>query len=145
MVDPLFVNRQRWRMAPLGLSLASHKQVRLARNGLWLVYTAPMPESLPDSDPPSSFARRLALLAAAEAVLEQLRQRLHLARLPRRIECYDISTIQGRFSVGSGVVFSDGRSDGSQWRRTGDNGRGVTLNTRPPRTRSIPPAPTMRA
>ena len=54
--------------------------------------------------------------AAAEAVLEHLRQRLHLARLPRRIECYDISTIQGRFSVGSGVVFSDGRSDKGQYR-----------------------------
>jgi excinuclease ABC subunit C len=54
--------------------------------------------------------------ASAEAVLEQLRQRLHLARLPRRIECYDISTIQGRFSVGSGVVFSDGRSDTGQYR-----------------------------
>ena len=38
--------------------------------------------------------------AAVQVVLEQLRERLHLARLPRRIECYDISTIQGRHSVG---------------------------------------------
>jgi len=53
---------------------------------------------------------------AAETVLEQLRQRLHLMRLPRRIECYDISTIQGRFSVGSGVVFSQARPDKKQYR-----------------------------
>jgi excinuclease ABC subunit C len=54
--------------------------------------------------------------ALAEAVLERLQQRLHLARLPQRIECYDISTIQGRFSVGSGVVFSRGRPDKKQYR-----------------------------
>lgn len=55
--------------------------------------------------------------AAQQELLEQLRQRLHLTRLPRRIECYDISTIQGRFSVGSGVVFSDGRADKARYRR----------------------------
>src|SRR6185369_9769761 len=55
--------------------------------------------------------------ASSEAVLETLRQRLQLSRLPRRIECYDISTIQGRFSVGSGVVFSDGRPDKAHYRR----------------------------
>lgn len=55
--------------------------------------------------------------ASADAVLEQLREKLRLNRLPRRIECYDISTIQGRFSVGSGVVFSDGRPDKQQYRR----------------------------
>jgi len=55
--------------------------------------------------------------ASAEAVLEELRQRLHLSRLPQRIECYDISTIQGRHSVGSGVVFSGGRPDKANYRR----------------------------
>lgn len=55
--------------------------------------------------------------ASAEALLEELQRRLHLSRLPRRIECYDISTIQGRFSVGSGVVFSDGRPDKAGYRR----------------------------
>ncbi len=55
--------------------------------------------------------------AAALETLEQLRRRLHLTRLPRRIECYDISTIQGRFSVGSGVVFSNGRPDRKGYRR----------------------------
>jgi excinuclease ABC subunit C len=46
-----------------------------------------------------------------EAVLVDLSRRLQLGRVPRRIECYDISTIQGRFSVGSCVVFSSGRAD----------------------------------
>lgn len=55
--------------------------------------------------------------ASTQAVLEELQQRLHLERLPRRIECYDISTIQGRFSVGSGVTFQDGRPDKANYRR----------------------------
>jgi len=55
--------------------------------------------------------------AGIQATLADLQQRLHLSRLPRRIECYDISTIQGRHSVGSGVVFSDGRPDKAHYRR----------------------------
>jgi excinuclease ABC subunit C len=55
--------------------------------------------------------------ASARAVLEDLQKRLHLERLPHRIECYDISTIQGRHSVGSGVAFSDGRPDKGNYRR----------------------------
>ena len=55
--------------------------------------------------------------ASARAVLEELRQRLHLTRLPRRIECYDISTIQGRHSVGSGVVFTEAMPDKANYRR----------------------------
>jgi excinuclease ABC subunit C len=55
--------------------------------------------------------------SSAEAVLEELRQRLHLMRLPKRIECYDISTIQGRHSVGSGVAFAGARPDKANYRR----------------------------
>ncbi|MBT1071858.1 excinuclease ABC subunit UvrC [Pelotalea chapellei] len=55
--------------------------------------------------------------ASIQTTLESLQQRLHLSRLPRRIECYDISTIQGRFSVGSGIVFSDGKPDKERYRR----------------------------
>jgi excinuclease ABC subunit C len=55
--------------------------------------------------------------ASAEAALEDLRQRLHLSRLPQRIECYDISTIQGRHSVGSGVAFAGARPDKAGYRR----------------------------
>jgi excinuclease ABC subunit C len=55
--------------------------------------------------------------ASTEAVLKELRQRLHLSRLPKRIECYDISTIQGRHSVGSGVAFAGARPDKANYRR----------------------------
>jgi len=51
------------------------------------------------------------------AVLEELRRRLHLERLPERIECYDISNIHGRNAVGSRVTFSAGRPDKSGYRR----------------------------
>ncbi len=54
--------------------------------------------------------------AAAEAVLLDLAKRLQLTRIPQRIECYDISTIQGRFSVGSRVVFTSGRADTNNYR-----------------------------
>jgi excinuclease ABC subunit C len=53
----------------------------------------------------------------AEKALQEMQERLNLPRLPRRIECYDISNIQGRYAVGSRVVFSDGRADNSLYRR----------------------------
>jgi excinuclease ABC subunit C len=54
--------------------------------------------------------------ASVETLLGELHKRLNLSRLPRRIECYDISTIQGRFSVGSGVSFLNGTADKKQYR-----------------------------
>ncbi|QOX77802.1 excinuclease ABC subunit UvrC [Trichlorobacter lovleyi] len=49
--------------------------------------------------------------------LAELQQKLALPQLPRRIECYDISTLQGRHSVGSGVAFLDGLPDKERYRR----------------------------
>ena len=49
--------------------------------------------------------------------LEQLQAALKLARLPRRIEAFDISNIFGEFAVGSMVVFSDGRPLTAHYRR----------------------------
>ncbi|MFO7982659.1 MAG: excinuclease ABC subunit UvrC, partial [Desulfuromonadales bacterium] len=54
---------------------------------------------------------------AREAVLEEIRQRLHLPRLPRRMECFDISNIQGQMSVGSMVVTIDGEPAKQEYRR----------------------------
>ena len=51
-----------------------------------------------------------------EALL-QLESALALDRPPMRIECYDISTIHGRFSVASMVVFTNGRPDKKAYRR----------------------------
>lgn len=54
---------------------------------------------------------------SAEGVLTELRDRLFLARVPKRIECYDISNIQGSLAVGSCVAFTDGKPDKSKYRR----------------------------
>lgn len=49
--------------------------------------------------------------------LSTLKTALNLPDIPRRIECYDISHIQGHMTVASMVVFIDGRADKSQYRR----------------------------
>ncbi len=54
---------------------------------------------------------------AAETVLDDIARYLHLPRIPYRMECYDISTIQGRHSVGSRTVFVGGEPDKSLYRR----------------------------
>jgi excinuclease ABC subunit C len=48
--------------------------------------------------------------------MESLQEVLGLETLPRYMECYDISTLQGREAVGSRVVFRDGRPDKSAYR-----------------------------
>jgi excinuclease ABC subunit C len=53
----------------------------------------------------------------AEEGLTELRERLNLDRAPLRIECYDISTTQGREAVGSMVVFQEGRPSKQDYRR----------------------------
>lgn len=46
-----------------------------------------------------------------------LKRDLRLTKLPRRIECYDISNIQGTDTVASMVVFIDGRPKKSDYRK----------------------------
>ncbi len=53
----------------------------------------------------------------AVAGLSALRDHLDLPALPRRIECYDISNIQGAQSVASMVVFTEGEPRPSAYRR----------------------------
>jgi excinuclease ABC subunit C len=50
------------------------------------------------------------------ASLDKLQQRLGLARVPRRIECFDIAHIQGSATVASMVVFIDGEPARSEYR-----------------------------
>jgi len=52
-----------------------------------------------------------------QAALEELQTVLALPRLPHRVECFDISTIQGRDTVGSMVVCDDGRMRRSEYRK----------------------------
>ena len=51
-----------------------------------------------------------------DALLADLQERLDLPDLPRRIECYDISNTMGTNSVGSMVVFEDGRPKPAHYR-----------------------------
>src|SRR5438874_8472708 len=51
--------------------------------------------------------------------LEELREVLNLESLPIRIECFDISNIQGREVVGSMVVFEEGIAKKAYYRKFG--------------------------
>ncbi len=64
----------------------------------------------------SAYRERDEKRASAEGTLVELSQRLKLSRIPQQIECYDISTIQGRFSVGSRAVFTGGSADRGRYR-----------------------------
>jgi excinuclease ABC subunit C len=57
------------------------------------------------------------ITAAHFEALETLRAVLGLKALPRRIECFDISTIQGSETVASMVVCEDGRMKKSDYRK----------------------------
>jgi excinuclease ABC subunit C len=80
-------------------------------------------------------------VAANYDALETLRTVLGLPGVPRRIECFDISTIQGSETVASMVVCEDGRMKKSDYRKfrirgqqqaVGREGRDVTADSRKP-------------
>jgi excinuclease ABC subunit C len=62
-------------------------------------------------------AEWLADAGKRDEALEQLAAALGLARVPERIECYDMSNIQGTSAVGSMVVFLNGRPEPREYRR----------------------------
>jgi len=59
----------------------------------------------------------LADTTRTDEAMEQLREELALPEVPRRIECYDNSNIQGTSPVSSMVVFVGGKPATSQYRR----------------------------
>jgi excinuclease ABC subunit C len=62
-------------------------------------------------------ARWMADHGKKQEALQQLQDELNLPSLPARIECYDISNIQGTSAVGSMVVFVDGNPSKAEYRR----------------------------
>jgi len=60
---------------------------------------------------------RAARESSSATLLSELAEKLNLPATPRRMECYDISNIQGEMAVGSRVVFMDGKPDRSLYRR----------------------------
>src|SRR4051812_6467515 len=85
-------------------------------------------------------------VAAHYDALETLRVVLNLAAIPRRIECFDISTIQGSETVASMVVCEDGRMKRSEYRKfrirgakTGDRQSKGASAAIEPGSASLPP------
>ncbi len=71
-----------------------------------------------ESDAASRERKRLRRIEA----LEELRECLNLESLPIRIECFDISNIQGESPVGSMVVFQDAMPKKAHYRKFGIKG-----------------------
>jgi excinuclease ABC subunit C len=61
--------------------------------------------------------KRASDLTTRNRALEEIQVALELPTAPLRIECYDISNLQGTEVVGSMVVFEDGLSRKSEYRR----------------------------
>jgi excinuclease ABC subunit C len=70
------------------------------------------------------FADRDQRAVSSQALLTAVARQLHLPALPRRIECLDISNLDGKQAVGSLIAFTDGEPDQSNYRhyriRSGD-------------------------
>jgi excinuclease ABC subunit C len=65
-----------------------------------------------------SFEQRFRVLKPSSAAIrEALRDALNLEEAPRRIECFDISHLQGTDKVASMVVWEDGRMKKSDYRK----------------------------
>jgi len=89
-------------------------------------------------------------VAAHYDALETLRVVLHLPSIPRRIECFDISTIQGAETVASMVVCEDGRMKRSEYRKFRVRGPRAEIggrraeNPNAPSSDSRPPSSVLR-
>ena len=76
---------------------------------------------------------------AQQAALAELQRVLGLPSVPQRVECFDVSTIQGSETVASMVVCEDGRMQPGEYRkfrirgldRRGGGGRGRSRRRRP--------------
>jgi len=68
------------------------------------------------SNAEEALKRRNESRRAKEDLLDELKARLHLLRVPRRIEAFDISNIGGDNAVGAMVTFKDGAPDKGSYR-----------------------------
>jgi excinuclease ABC subunit C len=79
--------------------------------------------------------------AANHEALETLQAALGLPALPRRIDCFDISTLQGAETVASMVVCQDGRMKRSEYRKyriRAQSGLGPSVGASPSRSDFVP-------
>ncbi len=74
--------------------------------------------ALAETNAKSQFTQRFRVLKpSSKAIQGALQEMLGLAEAPRRIECFDISHIQGTDKVASMVVWEDGRMKKSDYRK----------------------------
>ncbi len=74
--------------------------------------------TLAETNAKHSFEQRFRVLKpSSRAIQEALQDLLGLADLPRRIECFDVSHIQGADKVASMVVWEEGRMKKSDYRK----------------------------
>ncbi len=68
--------------------------------------------------------RRASDLTTRSRALNEIQEALGLDEAPLRIECYDVSNLQGTNVVASAVVFEDGLARKSEYRRFSIKGTG---------------------
>lgn len=98
---------QQWLTDRLGKKVTLHVPKRGARVEML---------ALANKNAVDSYRERGDRREARHAVLEEIRNHLGLQRLPSRMECYDISHVQGTHTVGSMVVTIDGEPDKAAYR-----------------------------
>jgi len=98
---------QQWLTDRLGKKVSLHVPQRGARVELL---------ALANKNASDSYRERGDRREARHAVLAEIQNHLGLQCLPRRMECYDISHVQGTHTVGSMVVVADGEPDKAAYR-----------------------------
>ncbi len=73
--------------------------------------------AMAETNAQSSFRQTKDQKVIREATLMEMKDRLHLSRYPRRIECLDISHHGGSFPVAAWVAFTDGEKDKVRYRK----------------------------
>jgi excinuclease ABC subunit C len=63
-----------------------------------------------------AFQKKVSETETLALILQELKEKLRLKSLPRRVECFDISNLFGTLAVGSMICFFEGRPDRSRYR-----------------------------
>ncbi len=97
-------DKERLRISLSSSSEENEKMMKLAQDNAILV--------LKEEESKDEVKKRERLRA-----LKELKEKLDLGKIPKRIECYDISNIHGSEAVGAMTVFVDGFPEKSQYRK----------------------------
>ncbi|MDG7000684.1 MAG: excinuclease ABC subunit UvrC, partial [Nitrososphaerota archaeon] len=98
------IDKERLKISLSSSSEENEKMMKLAQDNAILV--------LKEEESKDEVKKRERLRA-----LKELKEKLDLGKIPKRIECYDISNIHGSEAVGAMTVFVDGFPEKSQYRK----------------------------